>query len=623
MKKLGKITSRLLSLAVAAVTALSVCASASATAINYKWSKDVSAKNLSDRLGCDFYGKTNFSVDTNVHTADSWYSIKLENTDYNLSYVERTYNVEPHTEYKFTAMVKYSGYQLNPTAKLNASGACIGEASHYNDSGSIVFSYDNYSDFTTSNEWALVEYKFTTKNETTINLCLQNGMFSGSCKGTAWFSDVKLEKAELTNNWNILAVIIPNIDATVTMNGQTVHHKASIDQDDVKEIKQYSLDPLPQALKELSENKMTANPVDCFVANNVTLTAKDFTDAQAGGVSGYCIDVTGSETLSKVLDPYLAQKHYNQIVVFAPFGDLAGGWAGITSAAIINGTPSPLAYKGTTFVQINCYRKGQFQNSSFGPATVVHEMLHCLEYRSKAINGDKTPSADDGRNYVEKYNLNILQERGWYEFYHRMMNATLPDGRGLDPSVFNVTSGKYTTVDNDMTTGVGITPGSSTVAPPAPKNFKVESVADNKVNVSWDAVSGADGYQIGLFENADFKNTWQIFDCKSNETSGNVLSPITKDIPYYYGVRTVSKQGGVEVYSGWTCLTFTHKGAAIVKGDIDNNGVFNLNDISAALRICLNNTPMDQRTLDAAGISGKTKLSLTDVSDLLKALLNS
>lgn len=211
-----------------------------------------------------------------------------------------------------------------------------------------------------------------------------------------------------------------------------------------------------------------------------------------------------------------------------------------------------------------------------------------------------------------------------WEWYNGYMTATLPDGRGLDPSVFCVTSGKYTPVSDDMTTGKGIEPGSSSVTPPAPKNFAVESETEDKVKISWDAVTNATGYQIALFKAADFKEIWKTFDYKSDRTS-TALAPITKGKPYYYGVRTAASINGTTVYSDWTTLMFTHNGAEgeIVHGDVDNNGEFTLSDVSAALRIYVNDTVVDQRTLIAAGTADKGRIGLNDVSRLLREYVNS
>lgn len=608
MKKFRKFTMGFMSLTLGAVMSLfAVGGSAFATVINYEWSVGWFGDEQENLMGWEGNGSTKFSVDDKVHTDSSWYSIKLENTDYNISYVERTYDVEPNTTYKFSAMVKYSGYALSPDAEVQKSGACVGKA----------YSYEN-SGYTASSDWTLMEYEFTTGDEKTCNLALQNGIYDGTCKGTAWFSDVKLEKAEMTNNWNMLAVFFKNVDINVTMNGKPLHLQKSMSTALINEINTYVLDKLPSSLNSLSNNKMTVNSIDRFYVDKV-LTEKEicpYTFQYDDGTKfyGYRINAENSELVSKTLDEHLAKKEYNYIAIFAPISKISAdenstAWWGITSA-----------YKGIALAQVNeAWGEGAFKQSEIYGSPIIHEFCHGLEHRSIPLNGDKTPSLDnDVKYYREKYGMS---EWEWYNGY---MTSTLPDGRGLDPSVFYVTSGKYIYVSDDMTTGKGIEPGSSSVTPPAPKNFTVKSETDEKVRISWNAVTNAAGYQLALFNSADFKEIWKTFDYKSDRTS-TALAPITKGKPYYYGVRTATSINGSTVYSDWTTLTYTHNGVGgeIVHGDVDNDGIFTILDVSAALRIYINNTSVDQRTLIAAGAADKGRIGLNDVSRLLKEYVNS
>lgn len=610
MKKLKKAAARLMSLAVAAVTALSIGANASAVGITYQWGVDRSLANTDDRYGWVGNGSTKFSVDDKVHTDNTWYSIKLENTDYNYSAVERTYNVEPNTKYKLSAMVKYSGFQLDPNAEKNATGAHIG------------ITYSNFdTGFTTSNEWTLLEFEFTTGNdETTRNLRLQNGRSGSNCKGTAWFSDVKLEKAELTNNWDILTVFFKNADANVTIDGEQVRHQLSLRESDINDINTLILDKLPETLKTLSNNKMSVNSIDRYYVDEA-LTEKDlavnsYKDEAQTIPDGYRIDEKNSVLINKVLDKYLAQKHYNQVLIFVPLKGINNGWWGL------GGTK----YKNVHFAQITNSWDGAFEKGDrFQGQVVVHEITHGLEHDSMGINGDKTPNFHDILNdYPSQYPKSV--DVDYYERIHQYLTCTLPDGRGVDPSVFYRLTGKYTIVDNDMTTGTGITPGSSSVTPPAPTNFRAESTSDTNIKFSWDAVPNADGYQFVRFKAADHKEmSRDPSDYKADKLSAT-WGPFTKGATLYYGIRAAYSQNGTTVYSDWAYLTYTHTGVSsseVIKGDINNDGKFTLTDVTAALRIYVNNTAVDQRTLNAAGISGRTNLQLSDIVALLKSYVNS
>lgn len=613
MNRFRKCLTTVMSLVIAAAAVLTIPAvglNASAAGINYEWTFDRSSSDPYQRMGWRSNGNTNYSVDNKVHTDNSWFSIKIENTDYCSSLIERTYDVQPKTTYRFSAMVKYSGYQLNPEAKTQNTGACIGKAPYYD--GEATYFYPNESGYSTSSDWTLLSYEFTSAaDQTTVNLCLQNG---GNCKGTAWFSDVKLEKADTTNNWNVLAVFFRNADAYVNINGKNVHHKMSLRDSDINDINKYVLDKLPQTLKTMSNGKITVSSIDRFYVDEA-LTEKDlivhnYLDSGKTLPASYNVTANGSQLVSRVLDSYLAKKDYEQILIFVPLFGITytnaqqnNVWWGSTGQK----------YKGTAISQISNASAGDFSKDEYDGRVAIHEICHCLETDSTALNS-KTAAFHDMYDYTD------ISEHDWTIRY---MNDTLPDGKkGLDPLSFYRANGKYTVVDDDMTTGTGITPGSSSVAPPAPKELKVRSIGDDKVEISWSSVSGVSGYQLGLFTSDNLKEPWVTYDFTSTTTSIQ-LSPILKDRAYHYGIRTLSKQNGADVYSDWTHCTYTHTWTDVIFGDVDKNGEFNVLDAVAAIDMIINGTPIDQHTLDVMGISGRTSINVTDVVKLIDALLNS
>lgn len=173
-----------------------------------------------------------------------------------------------------------------------------------------------------------------------------------------------------------------------------------------------------------------------------------------------------------------------------------------------------------------------------------------------------------------------------------------------------------------METGVGITPGSDSVTPPAPKNLTVKPAegSTDKVHVSWDAVSGAEGYQLTLFKDPDHKEVLKNFDYKIGKTSTS-LSPITKGKPYYYGIRAKYTQNGKTVYSDWTYLTYTFTGSNVTYGDIDGDGVFDVNDIVALIGMILNGSVTDH-AYEAMGEAKGTGLNVNHAVMLIQKCLN-
>ena len=84
---MNTLTKKLVSLALAIITAVAFCTSASA-AYCKNWMVDRTPAKSENRSGWTGTGNSVFSVDTNVYYKDSKYSIKIQNTDYNVACVE-------------------------------------------------------------------------------------------------------------------------------------------------------------------------------------------------------------------------------------------------------------------------------------------------------------------------------------------------------------------------------------------------------------------------------------------------------------------------------------------------------------------------------------------------------
>lgn len=442
-----KIALKLTAAALVIVMAPFCAVDAAAASLRDVWSVDHSSPVFEECTGWIGNGSSVFSVDTKNFYKDSRYSIKITNKDYNVAYVEKTFDVEPNTTYRFSAMVKYSGYEIDPKYKGTKSGGCVGQAYSY-----------NVSDFTTSKNWTKVAYQFTTGNETEYKLCLQNGIFNGDCKGTAWFSDVKLEKAHLTNDWTILAVVFRNVNAKVVLDGKKTTYKDHIDSSMEKKVKS-TLKTLKTSLKSMSGGLISASKIDYVTVDDPVTELTDYHyDGDKWGVgeiNGYMLDQE-ADCISKVLDKQLAKKQYNQIIVFAPLDGVSLGWGGLGGF-----------YKSIPFAQINCY-EWAFSDKEFPEGTIVHEMLHGLEYRSRLIDENKTPKLHSAPDFNYQNG-----SRKWYIDY---MRAALPGGKGIIPSVYKVPSGKYTLISDDMTTGAGITKGSTSSV--SLSDLKVAAIPD-------------------------------------------------------------------------------------------------------------------------------------------------
>lgn len=391
----------------------------------------------------------------------------------------------------------------------------------------------------------------------------------------------------MSNDWSFLVVFFKSVDATVEYNGKTVHCKTTIGDNVINDIKSEVVSRMPYQFMQDTHGKVGIDAID-YVYVDEPLTTKDLELAvSSSSGTGYRPDTANSELVRGVLDECLEQNRYSQILIFSPLDEISYpvGWGGSK-------------YDGVHFAHII------MPHSDFSYyATIVHEICHGLETDSKKMNNGRTANLHDMYYYYG------MSEFDWYERY---MNDTLPDGKkGVEPSVFYRLRSEYTPSISDTL--------------PAPANLSAKAISNTNVILSWDRVSNESEYQFGIFKDADYKELYIAYDQKSDENSIE-LTGFKKGYTYYYGVRTSAIENGKTVYSDWTYLTYTYNGVSgsdVVNGDINNDGKFTITDVTAALKMYVNDTPVDQRTLDAAGISGRTKLMLSDVTVLLKMYVNS
>ncbi|MDE7231232.1 MAG: hypothetical protein K2N56_12190 [Oscillospiraceae bacterium] len=396
----------------------------------------------------------------------------------------------------------------------------------------------------------------------------------------------------MSNDWSFLIVFFKNVDATVELNGKTIHCKKTVSNAEIERIKSDVTDRMPYQFLQDTHGKVGIDAID-YVYVDEPLTNKDLelgicpADYPGTG-SGYRADANRSELVRSVLDECLEQNRYSQILIFTPLIEISQGVAGWGGSK----------YDGVHIAQI-IMRDDIYSYYE----TILHEICHGLETDSKAMNNNRTVNLHDMYNY-EGY----ISSYDWYEYY---MNDTLPDGKkGVEPMAFYRLRSDYTPLISNTLR--------------APANFTAAGDSNTTMTLNWDRGSNGIEYQFGIFTDASFKELHITYNKKNDENFIDLVG-LVKGNTYYFGVRSVTVENGKTVYSDWTYLTYTHNGAgsAVLHGDINNDGVFNMADVTAALRMCVNETPLDVRTRSAAGIKDRSLLSMSDVAALLQAYVNS
>ena len=373
--------------------------------------------------GCATYG-----VDKSQKYGNSAYSIRITNTGYNYATVKKEVTLKPNTAYRYSAMVKYSGYELEPGATGGAGGSI----------GVLIGTSWNVTGYNNTGEWVRISYNFRTDDTGKATLYLRNGY--PYCKGTAYYSDIRLEEVvKDTNQWNILILIVKNIDADVVVSGNSSHYKGSFSDDDIKFLKKNLPAELTKQLPKVSDGLIGVDKSDVYVVKTPITELK---------LSNNSIDPYTNSTIKKEIDKYTSKQTYQQIILVDPFKSGITSWVGLGG----------YKYNGINLCQ-NMHTPGErsFDNrKSYAKYTVsgyIHEILHGVEGDSKAIDGDKIPDFHENIGIYKEYYTD--EKDGWFSYHHDYITCNLPDGRGINQSVLYRPS-VYLLISDDMTVGSGI-----------------------------------------------------------------------------------------------------------------------------------------------------------------------
>ena len=377
---------------------------------------------------CESYKNcATFGIDMKQKYGDSAYSFKIVNTGYNYATIRKDVILKPNTQYRYSAMVKYIGYELEPGSNGDA-GASIG-----------VLVGDNWrvSSYSNSSEWVKVSYSFWTDGTGKAAIYLRNGY--PYCKGTAYYSDIRLEEAVCsTDQWNILVLIVKNIDADLNIEGKITNYKGSYTDEDVSFIKNNLPDQLKKQLPRVSDGLIGVNDVDVYSFDNAV--------KEANTEHNY-LSLT-DKTLRNELDKYVNKKTYQQIILVTPFEYGTTSWLGLAG----------FDYEGIKLCQYIHYSgTNSFDDrssySDYPISGYIHEILHGVEADSKQIDGSKTPDFHENIGIYSDYYSDAID--GWFSYHHDYISGNLPDGRGINKSVLKRPS-LYVLVSDDMTIGKGI-----------------------------------------------------------------------------------------------------------------------------------------------------------------------
>lgn len=378
-----------------------------------------------------FYNKYNFNnFDKNIRLKDATEfvrdnkvkyskssSYKIENKEYNDAMFSQKISVTPNTPYKITCMVKTNN--IKKQEESVKGGACI-YLEELEETSKMI---------TDANDWQELSIMFNSKSETEINVGFRLGGNSNLVKGSAWFSDFKLEKgiASTSNIWNMACFIFPNIDVNVNVDGKSQNVKLQMSADEIATV-QTNLARFKASIKEISNGKIAINYKDYIIDKPIKSISYD-------NENGYYVS---EDDIYEYINSYVEENEYDHIYVAFRMADIQNGenvlkndWIGLGG----------MTYSGVGFSNIrmpddrnNLVYKFNYNINTFPEEVFIHEFLHTLERNAKEYNYER-PEVHDYATYGYKED----SKQGLKEWYTDYMNKTIKyNGTliGLPPEIY-------------------------------------------------------------------------------------------------------------------------------------------------------------------------------------------
>lgn len=342
-------------------------------------------------------GLTNFTRDSSVSTGKAS-SYKIENIEYNDAMFYQTVNVTPNTPYKITCKIKTDSV-------MNENGTQNGGA-HISLGGTTLMSVP----ITGTNDWQDVTLLFNSQDDTTVNIGFRLGGYETNSKGTAWFSDFKVEAGVASNEstWKFACFIFPKIDVDVMVNGKQEHVNLTMTDTDIQDIRT-NMGRFQSSIQSMSQGKMKIE-YDCMIINEPITTLSY--DEQFG----YYVSATD---VYQVTHEYVEQNEYDHIYVAIRMADKQKGNDTLISDWIGLGG---MDYFGIGYSNIrlpddeqNYAYKFNPRYNTFPEEVFIHEFLHTLERNAKEY-GYEIPALHDNEKYGYS-GENLTGLKNWYEDY--------------------------------------------------------------------------------------------------------------------------------------------------------------------------------------------------------------
>ena len=364
-------------------------------------------------------GISEFKRDSNVKLG-SHNSYRIVSNKYNDAVYSKKVEVKPNTPYRVSCKIKTKDVVTEKEISNAGAGICI------------VDTTECSSTLIGTNDWTEVEFMFDSKARTEVEIGFRLGSYADNCKGTAWFTDLKLEMGaqERDSHWKMVCFIFDSIDVEIKKDGKPYQMQETMTNYDITRIKD-NMSRAKDSFKLLSNYEMTMDYEIIEISEPIKSISYD-------EENGYYVSPSDVSLLIKDI---VEQGEYDYIYAVVKFGDVINSaidgknnWIGLGGMnyqdkgfANIRIPNDEKSYVFTYNASINTFPEEAF----------VHEFLHTAENISNDNNFD-FPLL---HNY-EQYGYKIEPRESLKKWYADYMTKNITTAHGIkvgiDKEVYSI-----------------------------------------------------------------------------------------------------------------------------------------------------------------------------------------
>ena len=327
----------------------------------------------------------------------------------------REIEVEPNRAYKVSCLIKTENVKNKEDDPTAGAQIILKDTEEH----SVVLSG--------TNDWTKVEFCFSSKNKTKVEIGFRLGGNTGKVKGKAWFDEIVFEEGDEINDnhWNMLVCMLDEIDIKT----DDIETSSKLTDEDYINISDV-LENFKTSASDLSYGKLKVDYDVVEISSPIKTLTYD---------SNFGYYLSEKDVYTEILDNFLKEDYDYVFVCFRLDNNLVSNWIGLGNMEFLG--------KGFSNIRITDSQYSGSSRNKFKEETFLHEFLHTLERNSDEYAYERADlHSNEYFGYFSDYYYGL---RDWYKDYmNKNIDAREGNFIGLEKEIFYSTPAQMSDFEN-------------------------------------------------------------------------------------------------------------------------------------------------------------------------------